>query len=296
VVKVLHCDRPASTPVALSGHSSDVNQLQWHPHKPGLLFSCAKDRSLRLWNVTTECLVAMFGGMPGHADSVLSLCIHPTGALAATASIDTSVRLWALDVPEVTGPMAASATFAAAAATRPFPTAIMREPVFATQKVHSEYVDWVAWFGARSCLLTKCANAVTHKLVLWMPNPSAVGDEVHLIAELVVPKCSPWFVKGDISPDLTTIVLGGEEGQLYLYHPLDLLTAPDAGEHHALRHADSPLHLHKDAAVPLLAPAHTLVHPSCSNLVRHVRFTPDGNTMLAMLQDGQVVRWDRAPA
>lgn len=107
----------------LKGHGHSVNDLKVHPHDSNLLLSVSKDLSLRIWNTKTNICVAIFGGVEGHRDEVLSADFHASGTRIVSCGMDHSLKIWSLDVPDVQQAIKDSYTYNEKKASRPFKTA-----------------------------------------------------------------------------------------------------------------------------------------------------------------------------
>lgn len=89
-----------------TGHSSSVNSVRWSSLVPGLLASGSDDSSLRLWKLSSESLsnpneasntssqLETFKTLSGHSKEVYQLRWHPSVAQIASASFDSTVKLW----------------------------------------------------------------------------------------------------------------------------------------------------------------------------------------------------------
>lgn len=119
---------------------------------------------MRLWNLTTGQLVAMFAGQAGHRDDVLALGIHPVGRCFASAGMDNSVKLWALDSAEVINAISSSYVRHARKDGVHIPLHVQL-PAFATDDVHADYADSVVFLG--SLLASK---STANDVILWTPD------------------------------------------------------------------------------------------------------------------------------
>jgi polycomb protein EED len=244
----------------LVGHGSAINEVKFHPRDPNLLLSVSKDHALRLWNVRSGHNVAIFGGMEGHSDQVLSADISLDGARMVSAGMDHCLKVWQFDTEQIQEAIALSYTHDSRRIMKTFPTTLCHFPVFSTSDIHRNYVDCCKWFG--DFVLSKaCDNSI----VCWRPGVD--GGETTVIHKLKVDNCELWFVRFSTDLEDSVLALGNSNGKIYTW---DLMVSD-----------------------PAYLSSTILTHPKCTSAIRQTSFSRGGEVMIAVCDDSTVWKWDR---
>lgn len=258
----------------LSGHGGAINDLKVSPKNQELVLSASKDHSIRLWNIQSEACIAIFGGVEGHRDEVLSCDWHCSGSRIISCGMDHSLKIWNF-TPDVLDAVQISKTFNDITTRKSFPTVRKHFPTFSTRDIHRNYVDCVAWYG--NFILSKsCENSI----VCWRPGKLETSSDLNLptkytsdttcsiLENFDVKQCDIWFLRFSIDSHMKHLALGNRVGKTYI---IDL---------------DSHDHDSKPAEKV------TLTHPKCQSAIRQTCFSNDGATLVCSCEDGTLWRWD----
>ncbi len=285
IISPLDCRIVAS----LAGHGSDIYDLMFMPpHSTAfggkvdkhILFSTSKDESIRLWNVRTGAMVMVFAGDRGHREDVLSVDVRPDGALIASGGLDTTVRLWPLGcsgevkkaVIKSDDPGLIVTSVGKDGSSKNFPTGTWQFPCFATDHVHTDYVDCVRFCGG--AILSKSTGNV---ILLWEPIMGKDGfqgrcgvnsdDGIVPIREFVLSNCDIWFVKFGIDRTHNWLSVGNKAGVIKVWD-ITAGTSSDSSE------SGKSTSLHR------------LTHPDINKTVRMVAFSPTGSHISVVCENG----------
>jgi polycomb protein EED len=259
-----------------TGHGQAINELKFHPFDGDILLSVSKDHSMRLWNIKTDVCIAIFGGIDGHRDEVLSADIDISGQYIVSCGMDHSVKIWSLCKPSIISTLQLAASYLPTNhVDKTFPTEMQHYPDFSTRDIHSNYVDCVRWFG-QFVLSKSCEN----RIVLWKPTtelsllgtkPAAPdGATISILHQFDFQNCDIWFIRFSTDYRQKVMAAGNQIGRVYVW---DI-----------------------DVDDPLQVKFMILTHNKCVSAVRQTTFSRDGNILVCVCDDASVWRWDRAPS
>lgn len=258
----------------LSGHGGAINDLKVSPTTPELVLSSSKDHSLRLWNIRTDVCIAIFGGVEGHRDEVLSSDFHSSGTKIVSCGMDHSLKIWNF-TQDVIDAIGMSKKYNNDHPNRQsFPTVKKHFPTFSTRDIHRNYVDCVAWYG--NFILSKsCENSI----VCWRPGKLETSNDLNLPTKYTtdttcsimenfdVKDCDIWFLRFSIDTEMKHLALGNRLGKIYIY--------------------DLDSHDHDSRADKI-----TLSHPQLTSTVRQTCYNNNGTILICSCENGTIWRWN----
>ena len=259
----------------LKGHGLSINDLKIHPFDHNILMSVSKDHSVRLWNIRTSVCVAIFGGVEGHRDEVLSGDFHRMGTKIITCGMDHSLKIWSLESQDVRTAVHESYQYDHIKSEKPFNTARIHFASFTTRDIHRNYVDSVSWFG--DFVLSKsCENAI----IMWkpgkidadlqsfLPGDKYVADPTStFIHQFDLKDSEIWFMRFSMDEDQRTMALGNMNGRTYVWD-----VDADDFDHYKCT---------------------VLQHPKLSSAVRQTALSNDGSILICVADDSTIWRWER---
>ncbi|PFX34540.1 Polycomb protein eed-A [Stylophora pistillata] len=245
------------------GHGGAINELKCHPVEPYLLLSASKDHSLRLWNIKTDVLVAIFGGVDGHRDEVLSTDFDILGEKMVSCGMDHSLKIWSLQTDAVKKAIAESHLYDQSKTEKAFHTVKLHYPDFTTRDIHRNYVDSVRFFG--DLILSKsCENCI----VCWKPQerfedifngPFNSDRVVTVLHRFEFSQCDIWYMRFSLDYEQRLMAVGNQTGKTFVW---------DIG-------VDDPTK----------ARSTTLVHNKCVSAIRQTGFSKDGKILISVCDD-----------
>lgn len=239
-----------------------INDMKFHPIHPHLLISGSKDYSLRLWNIQNSTCIAIFSGIRGHRDEVLSVDMSADGRTMISGGIDHNIMVWSLETDELKEKIeACSSVDGFGRGKRPFAAIRVHFPEFSTRDVHGNYVDTVKYFGS-TFLSKSCEN----NIIWWKRKETPKGMQVSKLFTFDIIDSEIWFMRMELDLQLTQLAVGSQNGKVFIFN-LD---------------TEKPINRRI-----------TVTHPKCTSPVRQMSFSRNGNILVSACDDGTVWRFDK---
>jgi len=267
----------------IHGHMA-VNDLKFHPLIHELLLSASRDRTLKLYNVQTDHLVAIFGlgGEKGHEDEVLSCDINMEGDKMVSGSMDHNIKIWCMNNDAFNQKIKLSQTYDEKKEGKAFDTLVIAFPLFTTKmpkQVHNNFVDCCRFFG--NFILSKTCLAPDNSIKMWQPSKpinetcTSFGFKKKPIYEFSIHDCEfkyadggVWFLRFAMDIGQTTLAVGNDKGKTSVWN-LDV-----------------------DYAELELKPT-VLSHPLCKATIRQTALSKDGKLLICVCDDGTIWHWEK---
>lgn len=259
--------------VSLIGHTDEIYDIKRCPTNEWILISASNDETIRLWNLKHPSQIAIFAGHQGHREAVLSVDWHPLGEYFVSSGMDGTIKLWSVQNEKIKKAIKASfePPLGNGRGNTYFDTVYHQLPFWTTSKLHTDYVDCVAFVG--DLILSK---STTNVISLWKPmlpqekhsriisstSLSNINDAFIHLKDYAVPECGQWFIRFGLDKDCKLLAVGNAIGDLRVWE---------------IGGAKKPLFQ---------------VNPICNSVVRMVTFSPDAKVMVAVCDDSSVWKYN----
>merc|ERR1712136_516547 len=133
--------------------------------------------TIRLWNTKTDHCVAIFGGVEGNRDQVLSIDLGYTGEQLISCGMDHAIKIWKMTTDKIKNAIKLSYKFDSGKNKKPFPTELCHFPDYSTRDIHKNYVDCCRRWG--NFIMSKSTDQYIN---VWKPGdlrsdePVKVGE------------------------------------------------------------------------------------------------------------------------
>lgn len=217
---------------------------------------------MRLWNIKEAVCIAIFGGVRGHRDEVVSVDFDFDGDRLMSSGMDHSLIMWKLDKPAIKLGIERSKTRRNVIFTEHFYD-------YCTRGIHDKHVDCVRWYG--DLLLSKSYDG---KIILWKMG-STDAEPLRRDHSAFALHSFPYnfglpkmFVRFSLDLRFRYMVTGSAAGEVFVWD----LDTEDVKK----------------------VSRFTLTHPKCTSVVRQTSLSRNCDVLIAVCDDGTIWRWDQA--